>query len=114
MTHDPAEEFVSERLVPVAGTAEAAGMSRGEPGLPGRFTWRGDEYSVVGVLRKWKTSGPCNHGPRNGPTEMYLRRHWYEIRTAPPLVMTVYCQRQAPSVKRRKARWWVYSVRREG
>lgn len=110
MTHDLAEEFVSERLVPVAGTAETAGMCRGEPGLPGRFTWRGDEYSVVGVLRKWKTSGPCNCGSG----ERYLRRHWYEIRTAPAMIMTVYCQRQAPSVKQRKARWWVYSVRREG
>ncbi len=110
MPHDPAEEFVSERLMPVAGTAETAGMSRGEPGLPGRFTWRGDEYAVVGVLRKWKTSGPCDHGSG----ERYLRRHWYEIRTYPPLVMTVYCQRQAPSVKRRKARWWVYSIRRNG
>lgn len=34
MPHDQAEEFVSERLVPVAGTAQMAGMSRGEPGLP--------------------------------------------------------------------------------
>jgi len=110
MIHDPAEEFVGERLVPVAGTTDMAGMSRGEPGLPGRFTWRGDEYSVVGVLRKWKTSGPCNCGA----DERYLHRHWYEIQTQPALVMMVYCQRQAPSVKRRKARWWIYSVRPEG
>ncbi len=109
MPHDQAEEFVSERLVPVAGTADMAGMSRGEPGLPGRFAWRGREYSVVGVLRKWKTSGPCDHGSG----ERYLRRHWYEIRTQPGLIMTIYCQRQAPSVKRRKGRWWIYSVRRE-
>jgi len=104
---DAAEEFVSEQLRPVAGTADTGGMSRGEPGLPGRFRWRGEEYAVVGMLRKWKTSGPCHHGS----PEIYLRRHWYEIRTEPPLIMKVYCRRQAPSAKLCKARWWVYSVR---
>lgn len=112
MAHDPAEEFISERLLPVPGSADAAGMARGEPGLPARFTWRDEEYTVVEVLRKWKTSGRCKHGPSKGPTEMYLRRHWFEIRTVPELIMTVYCQRQASSTKQRMARWFVYSVRR--
>ncbi len=114
MAHSPGEEFVSERLVPVPGTADTAGMAIGEPGLPGRFTWRDQEYAVIDVLRKWKTSGRCKHGPSKGPTEMYLRRHWYEIRTDPDMVMTVYCQRQAESSKRAKARWWVYSIRSDG
>lgn len=101
----PAEQFVSEPLQPVAGTADPAAMARGEPGLPGRFTWRDEEYHVVRVLQQWKSSGPC----RSGSSEIYLRRHWYKLLVEPPLVMTVYCERQA---RRPKARWWIYTIER--
>ena len=103
------EEFVSEEMTPAAGTGDAGAMARGEPGIPARFTWRDRQYGLVGVIETWKTSSPCKHGGG----EMYLRRHWYRILTDPPAVMTVYCQRQAPrskSAKRRKARWWIYTV----
>jgi hypothetical protein len=100
------EEFVCEEIAPAAGTFDTAGMSRGEPGLPGRFTWRGREYRVVGVVRQWKTSGPC----RDGSPELYLRRHWYQIVTEPRATMTVYCDRQAKDRKKPKRRWWVYTV----
>jgi hypothetical protein len=100
------EEFVSEELTPVAGTLDAASMSHGEPGLPERFTWRGREYRIAGLLRKWKTSGPCHHGSG----EVYLRRHWYRILTEPRTVMTVYCERQARNAKRPKARWFIYTI----
>ena len=53
------DEFVSERIVPVAGTFDAAPMTRGEPGLPGRFVWREQEYAVAEVLEAWKETGPC-------------------------------------------------------
>ena len=99
-------EFVCEGLTPAAGTGSAVAMARGEPGLPARFTWREREYRLAGVIRKWKSSGPC----RSGGSEMYLRRHWYEILTDPPMVMTIYCDRQAKNRKRHKARWWVYTV----
>lgn len=100
------EEFVCEEMHPVADTFDAAGMARGEPGLPGRFVWRETEYRVAGVMRTWKTSGHC----RNGSDEMYLRRHWFQIITEPHAVMTVYCDRQAKDRKNPKRRWWVYSV----
>jgi phosphoribosylglycinamide formyltransferase-1 len=100
------EEFVCEEIVPAAGTFDTAGMSRGEPGLPARFVWRGHEYRVIGVVRQWKTSGPC----RNGSPELYLRRHWYQILTEPRAMMTVYCDRQAKDRKKPKRRWWVYTV----
>lgn len=100
------EEFVSEELVPIAGTADARAMARGEPGLPGRFTWRGTEYRVTGVLRSWKSSGPC----KSGANELYLRRHWHTIVTEPHAVMTVYCERQARDRRRAKHRWFVYTV----
>ena len=106
MHESQSEEFVSEEMTPVAGTADTAAMARGEPGLPGRFMWRGDEYGIAGVIEKWKTSSPCSHGSG----EVYLRRHWYRILTDPPAVMTVYCQRQARNRRRPKARWWIYTV----
>jgi hypothetical protein len=110
MTKVEREEFVSEEMVPVAGTGSTAGMSRGEPGLPARFRWRGTEYRVADVLEMWKTSGPC----RSGASEIYLRRHWYKVRTAPEAIMTVYFERQAKHPGRPKARWWIYSIHREG
>lgn len=99
-------EFVCEPLEPVAGTFDAGPMSRGEPGLPARFRWRGQEYRVVEVAKRWKSSGPCRHGSE----EMYLRRHWFEIITEPRARMTVYFDRQARDRSRPKARWWVYSA----
>jgi phosphoribosylglycinamide formyltransferase-1 len=110
MPTDDREEFVSEELKPMAGTADTAAMSRGEAGLPGRFTWRGREYRVAGVIRKWKSSGPC----RSGGGERYLRRHWYRVLTEPPAIMTVYYERQARLPKRPKARWWIYTVEAVG
>lgn len=99
-------QFVSEEITPVPGTGRAVDMARGEPGLPIRFTWRGAEYRVAGVIHRWKTSGPCHHGSG----EIYLRRHWYRIRTDPPAVMTVYCERQARSRQRAKSRWFLYTL----
>src|SRR5687767_10595120 len=100
---DPGEQFVSEAVAPVAGTFDPAGMSRGEPGVPTRFTWRGVEYCVGQVEQTWKTSTP-DRG------EMYLRRHWFRVRCASGRRMTLYCERQARSGRRPKARWWLYSV----
>lgn len=106
MLDSDGEEFICEAMTPVVGTGDAADMARGEPGLPKRFTWRTQEYRIVGVVRKWKSHGPC----RNGSREMYLRRHWYKIITDPPMLMTVYFDRQAKNRKRSKARWWVYTI----
>ena len=106
MTSSQREEFVSEQIVPVAGTASTAEMSRGEPGLPAQFTWRDGQYRVVDILETWKTSGPC----RSGAQEVYLRRHWYKVRTEPAAIMVVYFERQANHPRRPKARWWIYSI----
>lgn len=85
-------------------------MSHGEPGLPATFTWRGREYHVLGIIEKWKTSGPC----RNGADEMYLRRHWWRIASDDQAVFTIYCDRQAKDRKHPKARWWVYGAAIKG
>lgn len=100
------ERFVSEPIQPAAGTFDAAGMTRGEPGLPKQFTWRDQQYTVAEVLEAWKEDGPC----RSGSPEMYLRKHWYRIRTIEGPEMTIYFERQARSKQQSKKRWWLYTV----
>ena len=105
MSDSNSEEFICEAITPVPGTADVEAMIRGEPGLPEFFTWRDTQYRIASVISKWKSSGPC----LSGSNEMYLRRHWYKILTDPPLVMTIYCDRQPKDRKHPKARWWIYT-----
>ena len=100
------EEFVSEPIKPVEGTFDITAMTRGEPGLPGRFIWRNKEYEVVDVLRAWKELGPCESG---GP-EKYLRKHWFRINTKEGPEMTIYFERQPRSKRQNKMRWWLYTI----
>lgn len=101
---DQHEEFVSEAIEPMAGRFDAAAMSRGEPGLPSQFVWRGKTFAVARLLSTWKTSTP-----ERG--ELYLRRHWFSIQTTTGEQMTLYCERQTKNTKRPKARWWLYTIR---
>ena len=105
-----ADQFVSEPIQPLPGTFDAAGMVRGEPGLPRRFRWRGDEYAVTDVLETWKDTGPC----RSGSPERYVRKHWFRIRTTNGVEMVLYFERQAKSARDRKRRWWLYTITRDG
>ena len=66
------ERFISEPIQPVEGTFDPTGMTRGEPGLPRRFTWRDDEYAVTEVLEAWKEDGPCKSGSRAMSGSMFL------------------------------------------
>ena len=100
------DEFISEPITPVPGTADVRAMTRGEPGLPARFTWRDTQYTVAAVIRTWKSSS------REGGTgRLYLRRHWYTIQTNSLDTMTIYCERQARNRRSPKSRWWLYSIR---
>jgi hypothetical protein len=100
------EEFVSEPIKPVAGTFDTTSMTRGEPGLPGRFVFRDKEYEVADVLEVWKELGPC----KSGGSEKYLRKHWFRIRTGNGLIMTIYFERQPRSKRQNKMRWWLYTI----
>ena len=51
MTTTLSERFISEAVVPVAGTFDATRMAAGEPGLPEAFQWRGRLFEVAAVLR---------------------------------------------------------------
>ena len=104
-----AEEFVSEPIKPVPGTFDTTGMTRGEPGLPQRFVWRDQEYTVAAVLAVWKEDGPCRHGSG----ERYLRKHWFKITTGQGPHMTLYFERQARSKEQSHMRWWLYTIDRE-
>ena len=99
------EQFICQPITPDKDALNTAHMSRGEPGLPARFTWRDDEYTVAEILASWKESGKCTHG-----SEMYLRKHWYEIRTVCGKVMKLYFERKARSTKQAKQRWWLYTT----
>ncbi len=100
------EKFVSETIKPLEGSFDTAAMTRGEPGLPAKFSWRDKEYTIAKVLEAWKETGPC----RNGSDEIYLRKHWYKIQTTDNIIMTLYFERQARSKKQNKARWWLYTI----
>lgn len=100
------EEFISEPIEPVTGMFDAAAMTRGEPGLPKRFKWRDEEYTVADLLEAWKETGPC----RSGGPEKYLRKHWFKIKDENGLEMTIYFERQARSKRQSKIRWWLYTV----
>jgi hypothetical protein len=100
------EQFVSEAITPVGQTVNTRLMASGEPGLPGRFAWRGTEYTIAAVLRTWKQSGPCHHGSG----ERYLRKHWFEVLTTSGHRMTIYFERQARRGSSAKARWWLYTA----
>lgn len=99
------KEFVSEPIIPVGGTFHTASMAAGEPGLPARFTWRGSDYEVAGVVETWKTTGPCMHGSG----EQYVRRHWFRIVTTDGHQMEIYFDRQ-PRVKQKLHRWWLATI----
>lgn len=105
-----AEQFVSEPITPVARSFDPAAMSRGEPGLPSGFDWRGKHYDVAEILQAWKETGPC----KSGGGEQYLRKHWWKIRTGNGAEMTIYFERQAGSKRQKKERWWLYTIDEKG
>ncbi len=106
------ERFVSEAIEPVVATSDTARMAAGEPGLPSEFVWRGRTIQVTAVLRTWRDLGKCDHGS----TDMYVRKHWYEISTASDGVMRIYFDRQPrlPAGRhgrgRKEGRWWLFSI----
>lgn len=105
--HADDEKFASEPLIAEPGSMMASAMGRGEPGLPQRFTWRGQVFEVREILAQWKSTGDCSHGSG----EKYVRRHWYRVHTEPDAVLTLYCDRQARDRGKPKRRWFVFSYR---
>jgi phosphoribosylglycinamide formyltransferase-1 len=93
------DEFIGDPLTPDAGTFDAGMMARGEPGLPRRFTWRGESVEIRATVRSWKETGPCSHGSG----EHYVKKHWFEVQTNQGTLM-IYFERQP----RGGPRWWLF------
>ena len=99
------ERFVSEPVIPVADAFDAKRMSVGEPGLPREFLWRNDTVQITQVLRTWRTTKSCRHGSG----EQYVRRHWFEIKTAGHGTMKIYFDKGSRG-GRKEMGWWIFSV----
>jgi hypothetical protein len=102
------EEFVGEAIQPVAETIDTSRMAMGQPGLPRQFRWRTEVVTIARVVSTWRETGPCRHGSG----EQYVRKHWFEVETDSGATMKIYFERQARSAKKRKERWWLFSVER--
>ena len=102
-------EFVSEQITPKQGSSDASAMGRGEPGLPGGFTWRGSSVEIVERISAWK------HSSREGGGvgDLYLRRHYYKLRMSDGSIWTVYFVRQTPKSGNTKDRWFLYTIERD-
>ena len=98
--------FVSDVITPVKGTFDAIGMATGEPGLPGKFRWRGREFEVEKVLERWKEYGSCTHGSG----ERYVRKHGFRVAVVNGPILTLFFQRTFGGSGKRAARWWVSRV----
>jgi len=98
------DEFICDPLMPDRTTFDADRMAAGEPGLPSRFSWRGEEVRVHTVVHTWKETGCCHHGSG----ERYVNKHWYEVETDRG-TMKVYFERKARGGAG-GARWWLFSI----
>ena len=97
-----ADRRIAEDIVPEPGSFDARTMARGVPGVPRRFSWRGDDYEVAEVLRSWKelSDAPDGGGDR------YVRRHAFLVRTTDGKEMRLVADRSG----RRTARWVLHSL----
>jgi uncharacterized protein DUF6504 len=99
-------EFVSEPLTPEPGSGSVEAMSRGEPGLPKAFRWRGQRYEIASVQSSWKSRGE-DRG------DVYVRRHWYDVVTVCGRHMRLYFDRNPGRGGTKSKGWWVFSVDRQ-
>ena len=98
--------FISEAIKPKVDAIDTSRMAVGEPGFPTEFVWREKTVQVDKVLRTWRETGPCHHGSG----EMYVRKHWFEVKTTDGRQMKIYFERQVRPGASKKDRWWLFSV----
>jgi phosphoribosylglycinamide formyltransferase-1 len=101
-----AEQFVSESITPVKGMAALA-RTTGGPALPRQFVWKERVLEIQEVIACWRETGPCRHGSG----EVYVRKHWYEVRTTSGAVAKLYFERQFRSTSQKTRRWWLFSIK---
>ena len=99
------DEFISEAIQP-DGDSFVLPAAIGEPALPRRFRWRARGFQVRELVRAWKEHEADR---THGSGHLYLRKHWFEVRVEDGSVMKLYFQRQPPSGRAAKSRWWLYT-----
>lgn len=105
LSKSQAEQFVGESIKPDTSPFDTSRMAIGEPGLPGRFTWRGNIIQAKTVRHTWRETGPCRHGSG----EQYVRKHWYEVEDATGRVLKIYFER-TPRRGSKCGRWRLFSI----
>jgi hypothetical protein len=100
------EEFIGEPIQPVVETLDTSRMAAGGPGLARQFRWRAETVTIAHVLKTWRETGDCRHGSG----EQYVRKHWFEVATDSGVTMTIYFERQARSTRKKRERWWLFSL----
>ncbi len=99
------EEFISEVIKPDTSTFDTSRMAVGEPGLPYKFSWRDQTVIVKELIRTWRETGPCRHGSN----EQYVRKHWYEVKTAEHGTMKIYFDKGKLG-SRKEMGWRLYTI----
>lgn len=102
-----AARFVSEPIEPVADSFDLSNAPIGQPPLPRRFVWRGNEYEVAEVLNRRRG---FSQDRTHKSSETYVHKHWFDIRTTGGEIMRIYFERQSRSRSKRASRWWLYTV----
>jgi hypothetical protein len=92
--------FVSEALVPSEERLDSPALSRGEPALPQRFRWHGDELVIAAVRRTWRSTS-TDRG------DTYLARLWYETSLRDGRVAVIYFDRKS---RGGRPHWWLYTI----
>jgi hypothetical protein len=91
--------FVSAAIEP-AGNAYVTAATGTQPPVPRAFSWDGRQLVIAGVVRAWRSS-------KNDRGDVYLRRHWFELRIDTGATIEVYYDRQT---RGRTCRWWLYAI----
>ncbi len=99
------QRFISEMIQPADQSFDTSRMMMGEPGLPKSFNWRNKQLKIIRVIKQWKETGRCTHSA----SEMYLRKHWYEVKLDTGEGARIYFQRQSKS-NNKKSRWCLFSI----
>jgi hypothetical protein len=102
------ESLISEAIEPLMEETAERPFLAGEPVLPARFRWRGDEYRIASILGSWKE---YSEGSRQMP-DRYLRKHWFHVRTEDGTEMKLYFERSARSKGTERSRWWIFTIAR--
>jgi Family of unknown function (DUF6504) len=91
--------FVSRPIEP-AGEGFITPASGSEPPVPRAFLWDGQTLSITAVLRTWRST-------KSDRGDVYLKRHWFELRTASGQRVEVYYDRD---FRRGASPWWLYTI----